>query len=205
LFLQPHNHDTKTILCDISGQQTIVFSSKFALISENFECQQQEGTDMSSTQTQIYLELAPELQQLLNDNGLSIDDILRQQNLQAEVTYGVLPDQPETSARTKDPVLIILASSAAVLAVGSAISQVLRIVFHRPHVAEYYELVELKDAKGKVLLNKKGKPQLKRVKKYEILEPRKEDSSQHTEVSWNTVNGLVLKFGSAEKQMKPED
>jgi hypothetical protein len=160
---------------------------------------------MSDAKTQIYLELPPELQQLLSDNGLSVGEILSQQNVSAEVTYGVLPDEPETGGRTKDPVLIILASAAAALAVGSAISQVLRTLLRRPQMVEYYELVELKDAKGNILLDKKGKPQLKRVKKYDLLEPRKEDSNQQVEVSWNTDNGLLLKFGSAEKQMESGD
>lgn len=160
---------------------------------------------MSDAQTQIYLELPPELQQLLNDNGLSVDEILRQQNCPAEVNYGVLPDEPEAGARSKEPVMIILASAAAALAIGSAISQVLHTLQRKPQVAEYYDLEELKDAKGNVLLDKKGKPQLKRVKKYELLEPRKEDNNKSLEIGLNPVNGLVIKFGSAEKQMGTQD
>jgi hypothetical protein len=164
-----------------------------------------EDNHVSEAQTQIYLELPAEIQQLLNDNGLSVDEILRQQNVSAEVTYGVLPDEPEVGVRSKDPAMIILASAAAALAVGLAISRVLHTLQRQPQLVEYYELVELKDAKGNVLLDKKGKPQLKRVKKYEILEPRKEDSNQYLEVIWNAVKGLVIKFGSAEKQMGTSD
>jgi hypothetical protein len=164
-----------------------------------------EDKHMSGTQTQIYLELPPELQQLLNDNGLSIDEILRQQNVPAEMTYGVLPDEPEASARSKDPVMIILASAAVALAVGSAISQVLRTLQRRPQLVEYYDLVELKDTRGNVLLDKKGKPQLKRLKKYELLEPRKEGSSQSLEIDLNPANGLVIKFGVTEQQMGTQD
>jgi hypothetical protein len=160
-----------------------------------------EDNHMSDTQTQIYLELPPELQQLLSDNGLSVDEILRQQNIPAEVTYGVLPDELEAGTRSKDPAMIILASAAAALAVGLAISQVLHTLQRQPQLVEYYELVELKDAKGNILLDKKGKPQLKRVKKYELLEPRKEDSNQSLEIGLNPANGLVIKFGSTEKQM----
>ena len=160
---------------------------------------------MSDMQTKIYLELPPELEQLLNDNDLSVDEILRQQNVPAKVTYGVLPDEPEAGVRSKDPAMIILASAAMALAVGSAISRVLRTLQRRPQLVEYYELVELEDSKGNVLLDKKGKPQLKRLKKYELLEPRKEDSNQSLEINLNPANGLVIKFGSAEKQMGTQD
>jgi hypothetical protein len=160
---------------------------------------------MSGTPTQIYLELPPELQQLLNDNRLSIDEILRQQNVPAEVTYGVLPDEPEANTRSKEPVMIILASAAVALAVGSAISQVLRTLHRRPQLVEYYELVEKKDANGNVLRDRKGNPQLKRLKRYELLEPRKEDSNQSLEIGLNPANGLVIKFGVTEQQMGTQD
>jgi hypothetical protein len=153
---------------------------------------------MTDTQTQIYLELSPELQQLLNDNGLSVDEILREKNVSAEVTYGVLPDEPEAGARSKDPVMIILASAAVALAIGTAISEVLRTLQRQPQLVEYYELVELKDVTGNVLLDKKGKPQLKRVKKCELLEPGKQDSNRSFSVG---LGPLVIKFGSAAKEM----
>jgi hypothetical protein len=164
-----------------------------------------EDNHMSDIQTQIYLDLSPELQTLLNDNGLSIDEILRQQNIPAIVTYGVFPDDLEVGARRKDPVIIILASAAVVLAVGSAISQVFRTLQRQPQLVEYYELVQLKDAKGNIILDKKGKPQLKRVKKYELLEPCKEDSKQNLEITLNAANGLMIKFGSTEQQMGTQD
>lgn len=156
---------------------------------------------MSSAQTQIYLELTPELQQLLDDNGLSVGDILRQQNIPVEVTHGVLPDEPEAGAQSKEPVTIILASAAAALLVGSAISQVLNTVFRRPVLVDHYEFVELKDANGNILLDKKGKPQLKRVRRFELLEPRPQDSNQYLDFISNAVNGVVLKFRSTEKQI----
>ncbi len=160
---------------------------------------------MSDAQTQIYLDLQPEIQQLLNENGLSVDEILRQQNIQAKVKYGVVPDAPETDARSKDPVLIILASAGLVLAVSSAISQVLHTLQRKPQLVEYYELAEIRDINGNIQLDKKGKPQLKRVKKYELLEPRKEDHNQSLEASFNPANGLVIKFGATEKQLGHSD
>ena len=76
--------------------------------------------------TKIYLDLSEEFQQLLADNEISIADILQQEQVEvSDVTEGVMPQESEEGARTKDLVPIILASSAAVAVIGFAISKVL--------------------------------------------------------------------------------
>lgn len=156
---------------------------------------------MSNTQTRIFIEVEPELQQLLNDNRLSIEEILRQHNIPADIGYGEFPDGAgETSTRTKDPALIIFTSAILVLAVGSAISQVLRTLQRRPQLVEWYELVELRDANGNLLLDKKGAPKYKRVKRFELLEPRAEDTNRALQTSLNSEGEIVIKFSSAEVQ-----
>ncbi|MGH6820402.1 MAG: hypothetical protein ACREDU_06015, partial [Methylocella sp.] len=82
--------------------------------------------------TQIYLDLPDELQQLLSENQISIADILHQQGIEAEVKLGTMPGQTEEGARDKDVATIILASAAAVIAIGWAISSVLRTLKHGP-------------------------------------------------------------------------
>jgi len=160
---------------------------------------------MSDSQTQIYFDLVPEYLQLLNDNDLSIQDILRQQNIEAEVIYGISPEEIEKGIRSKDPVMIVLASTAAVLAIGTAISKVLHTLQRRPLLVEYYHLVELRDAKGNILMDNEGKPLLKRQKKYELIEPRKEDSSLSLEVGMTQSKGLVIKFCSTDKQIGTQE
>lgn len=155
---------------------------------------------MSEESIRIFLDIAPESQQLLSDNGISVAEILRERNIPAEVTYGILPDQSAGEARSKDPALTILASSAAVMGISLAISQVFRTLQRKAQLVQYYELVELKDATGNLLLDNMGKPQLKRVKKHELLEPREEKSSRSFEINLNPANGLVIRFESAENQ-----
>jgi hypothetical protein len=158
---------------------------------------------MTETNTQIYLDLTSEAKQLLSDNGLSISDILREQNIDAEVTYGLFPDQEGEGARSMEVVTILLASGAVAMMVGMAVSRVLQTLQHRPHLVGYYDLVPIKDAEGKIILDKKGKPQLQRVKKFELLEPRKADSQQVFELGFTPSHGLVIKFGTADMQMEP--
>ncbi len=76
--------------------------------------------------THIYLDLSTEIQQQLADNEISIEDILQRENVEvSNVTEGVMPKESEEGARTRDLVPVILASSAAVAAIGFAISKVL--------------------------------------------------------------------------------
>ena len=73
----------------------------------------------------IYVDLSKEIQQLLADNEMSITDILQRENVDFnQVTFETMPEQSEEGARTRGLVPLILASSAAVSAIGFAISKV---------------------------------------------------------------------------------
>lgn len=148
------------------------------------------------SKTKIYLELAKEIEELMADNEISIEEILEREHIEAEVTSGVVPYQSEEGARTKDIVTIILASSAAVAAIGFAFSQVLHEVSNKPHLIEFYENEELRDADGKILIDGDGKPQLKPVKKYEFVESQR---TRDIEFSFGLKNGIVIKMKSGAK------
>ena len=153
-------------------------------------------------QIKIYLELSDELQEVLNDNGISIEDILEQEGIEADVTYGVMPTQAEEGARSKDVVTIILVSSALVLAISVAISNVLSTLYRKPiHVVED-DVIVLQDAKGKVLKDKEGNPLVERVKRHKLLEPRAADREQNLGIKWKE---LVMGFSSSEKQLNTPD
>jgi hypothetical protein len=152
-------------------------------------------------ETKIYLELSDEVQQLLADNQITIEDILRTENIDAEVTYGVLPYQLEEGARTKKLVPIIIGVGIVVLPVSLAVSQVLSTINNKPHIVEIYDPQQLKDSKGNILLDKDGRPLYKLVKKYELIEPRTK-KNQELEIQVSLENGVVLKFKSEEKSSR---
>jgi len=151
--------------------------------------------------TKIYLDLTEELQQLLSENQTSIADILKHENIEAKFAYGKIPDYEDQEGRSKDVVTIILASSAAIVAIGIAISIVLHTLNRKPHLVQVEELVELRDAGGNLLLDATGTPQFKRIKKYELLEPRPEDSGKNFEME-NKDGSFVLKVSAETKQIK---
>ncbi len=147
-------------------------------------------------ETKIYLELSEEIEELLSENKISIEEILERENIEAEVNSGAAPYQTEEGARTKDVVTIILAGSAAVAAISFAISQVLHEIYNKPHFVEICENEEIRDAEGIVLLDKDGKPQLKPVKRYELLETQKK---RELEFNVGLKNGVVIKVKSEGK------
>lgn len=151
------------------------------------------------TDTKIYVELSEELQGVLADNALNIEDILNQANLDTEVTYGLAPYQKEDGSRSKDVVTIILATSVAVPAVAFAISHILKSLYQKPHFVEYYENIEMYDAKGKLLKDKDGRPIYKLVKRYELIEPQKQEQPASFEANFSWKNGLVLRFNTDKK------
>ncbi len=148
----------------------------------------------------IYIEFSPEIQINIVENKIKITDhlIINNQDLQTE--YRTKPYEEENGARGKDLVLTIFASSALILSVGMAISKVLRAVYRKPFLIEYYDVIEAVDNNGKTLKDKKGNPIIRTVKRYELLEPRPDLDKANAEFSWSVSKGVVIKYGSVNDQ-----
>lgn len=144
----------------------------------------------------IYLNLSNEIQQSFAENSISITDILEQNNIDLNVEYGIMPNSQEEGSRTKDLVPIILASSVAILSISMAISQILSVVYDKPHFVEYWAEEELKNSNGDILLDKDGNPQTKLVQKYELIEATKKDKEKKLGIS---TGNIMIKFSSKEK------
>ena len=153
------------------------------------------------SETKIFLELSEEIQQVIAENRISVSNVLDRQGIEATVGYEAPNYETEDGARSKELVTVILASGASLFAIGLAISQVLKAIYRKPYFVEYYELQEIRDRSGELILDSWGNTQFKLVKKFELIEPRAEDSERLMELKWNTQNGLVLKFRSSENQM----
>jgi len=128
-----------------------------------------------SDEVRIYLELAPELQQALDDNGISINDLLREAGVDARLSHDVLPLQGEDGVQSRDlmPVITLLAGSSAFIAtIGFTVSKILNTIYNKPIYVQYQEPVEVRNADGNVLLDKRGNPVFKLVPRHEILQPQ---------------------------------
>ena len=155
--------------------------------------------------TKIYLDLPPDIQLLLEENRVSIEEELANLGIDQQVTYEV-PPYHEEGVRTKELItVIIVASAAAVVAVSYGISRILETLQRKPCLVEILVPEEVRDASGNVLLDDAGQPVYKMVKKYELLEPRKEDRKGDIEFHFDMKDGVVLKVHSEETQLPGED
>ena len=152
-------------------------------------------------ETKIYLDLSPDILAWMADNGLSIEDVLEKEGIDAEVVEGVMPGDDQTGSRTKNVVPIILASAGAVSAILFAVSHCMRSWLNRPIYESWEELVEIRDENGKVMLDNQGNPQMKTVRKHILVEPGKTDKKEKIDLKAG-LTGLVLGMNTEEKQIR---
>ena len=157
-----------------------------------------------SDEVRIYLELAPELQQALDDNGINMEDILREAGVDARMSHDVLPLYNEDGVQSRDLTQVItllaggaFAGSTLIATVGFTVSKILNTVYNKPIHVQYKEPVELRNADGNVILDKQGNPVFKLVPRHEILQPQQ--SSKDAFMA--DLKKMVLTI-SSEKQSK---
>ena len=154
------------------------------------------------SETRIYLDLSNDIEQLLDNNQISIEDILRHADIDANVIYDIPPCQTETEAGTKNlrPIIVSAAFSITALSVSTAISQVLNTLYDQPHFVEIQEIHEFRDANGELVLDENGQPVVRFIKRNELIEPRAEDRSTELESS-SDGNAFRVKVTLQDKQI----
>jgi len=140
----------------------------------------------------IFLELDSESQSILSDNDVTIAGALQEEGIDAKVTFGVAPYGSDTGG--KELATIILASGASVALVTLAIAKLLSIYQARPHVLEVDDLVEVRDADGRVLVDRDGKPQLRPQKRIEIHQPTGQKIETAFDVKLFGPHGIVVRL-----------
>lgn len=148
----------------------------------------------------IFIELSGKLKNALDENGMSLENILRNANIEAAINYEKAPYSSTKESRTKDLVPVILASSALVATIGFTISKILNTLYNEPYFVEYYEYEVLKD-NGRIVRNDEGNPIMQLVKKYALIEPRKEHRKDEFEFSINSDHGVVIKFKAEDEEL----
>ena len=147
-------------------------------------------------ESRIYIELDPELDLFMIENGIIIEDLLKdqqvanlldQESVTAKVTHEVMPtESPEQTAQSKElvsAIVLVGATTALVGTIGFAVSQAFKTIYSRPVIDSWYEYEPILDGKGKVVKDGNGNPCLKRVKKHVMLEPQLGNQQSAFEVS----------------------
>lgn len=156
-------------------------------------------------QTKIYLEFSSEIEEVLIANGgieACLKEAFNQENIEAEIEEDEVNYQNEQGVRDKDIVTIVLAGTAAFAGISISIAHLITSLKGTSTFVVYNELEEVKDNDGKVILNKKGKPIMKKVKKFIKKDPKKDAVEKSFEVGFSWKNGLVIKYSNSEKDNK---
>lgn len=153
-------------------------------------------------QTTIYLEFSKEIEEALIDNGgieACIKEALKKDNISAQILEDEAKYQNEQGVRDKDIVIILLAGTATIAGISISIAHLISTIKGKSTFVIYNELEEIKDVEGIVMLDKKGKPLMKKVKKFIKKDPNKDELTKTFEVSFSLQNGLVIKYTNSEK------
>jgi hypothetical protein len=149
----------------------------------------------------IYLDLSEDILAWMADNGLSIEDVLEKEGIDAEVVEGVIPVDGQSGGRTKNVVPIILASAGGASAILFAVSHCLKTWLNRPIYESWEELEEIRDENGKIMVDKDGNPRMKTVRKHVLVEPGKTDKKEKIDLKAG-LTGIVLGMNTEEKQIQ---
>lgn len=143
---------------------------------------------------EIYVEFSDDILDFLNSNNISLEDMLVSKQLNLSVSEKISPYLDEKEGRSKDVVLVILASSVAIISIAYAISSVLHEIYNRPHVIEIFEDIEIRDKNGNLVLDEYGNILVKRVRKTEIVKPSRESIENEVNLNMDLKKGLSVKF-----------
>ncbi len=139
------------------------------------------------TDARIYLDLAPELRRLLDDDGFTIQDVLQREGV--DVPIDILEEELPASddgERERDIGLLIVSSAAAMSMLILALSKYFKDREHAPMAVVNYVVEEITGPDGKT----------KRVlvPKHEFVQPATAANSTEIEAKIGLQDGAVVKF-----------
>jgi hypothetical protein len=148
-------------------------------------------------QQEIFVFLSPEVQELLADNQVDLVDLLRQEGV--TVQRGFAQD-PTTSADAghKEPVTIILASAALVVALTPLLTKLIEELSHEAVLVTEQVLVPVEDSQGNVVHDNAGKPVLHWVERPRIVESERQPREE-TAVDIKGPLGITIGYKSTPK------
>lgn len=148
--------------------------------------------------TPIFISLSDEVEEVINENRIDLISELNREGLDVERTN--MPHRATGDAGTKDPVLIILASSVAVGAVSMGIAKIIQALGNRPVVTKNRKLVPLTDGSGRVLRDENGKIIKYWAEESSLLEPQKAQGKDRLSASFGGEQGLHFEYATNEEK-----
>ncbi len=132
-------------------------------------------------QTEAFIFAAPEVEQLLADNGTSIDELLRRQGY--EVDRGTTGN-PATDADkgTREIATTILASAALVAAMTPILMKIIQSLTYKGVVVHETVLIPIEDSSGDIISDSDGNAKLQWVRRSKLLESSRDPATQEVKI-----------------------
>jgi hypothetical protein len=130
-------------------------------------------------QQEAFVFLSPEMQELLADNQISLQELLRSQGVDAQLKLGQDPAASPVAGH-KEPATIIIASAAVIAALTPLLVKAFETLAYKPVVVKEQIVVAVEDSQGNVVRDANGNPVLHWVDRTRVIEtdtrPRDETS-----------------------------
>jgi hypothetical protein len=152
---------------------------------------------------EIYLELSEEVRKLLAQNNISINDVLRRANIDADISYAESPIATDETVKTREIVTVIAVSAVAFGLVAPALVKIINALKNDAEITRktWYELKPVVDPKtGEALRDKKGNPIFNKVPHLELSQAKQKDTK--TNMKLDIAEVLNISFGTEDKEPK---
>jgi hypothetical protein len=160
-------------------------------------CLIEEGA--METPHQIFIFASPEIQELLADNETNLVELLNQEGIAVSRGYAQDPTQ-NRNVGNKEPVSILLATAALILALTPTISKVITALSHKTVEVEEMVLLPVEDSQGNVVHDAAGNPILQWIKRKQLKEIAKV-LPEETSISLKAPTvGFELTYKASPKQ-----
>ncbi|WP_334731215.1 hypothetical protein [Nostoc sp.] len=152
-------------------------------------------------QTQIFLFLSPDIEELLVENQIDLVEFLQQEGIEADQ---VIAKDPTTDAKSghRDVTTVILASAALVLAITPIISKLIAALCHKKVVVKELICLPVEDSGRNVVRDSFGEPILQWVERARFLESSEKMRSD-TQISLKGPVGLEVTYGDSPTKTLP--
>jgi hypothetical protein len=130
--------------------------------------------EVTVAEQEAYISLSPDIQELLSDNGTSIEELLALEHVDVRVE---LRTDPAASAgdQDKELVILLLGTAAIIAAVTPLLSRVIARISNRRLVITEKVLLPVQDADGNVIRDRTGEPLLYWADRHKLMEKSRGD------------------------------
>jgi hypothetical protein len=118
----------------------------------------------------VFLDLSPEVEQMLVENEIDLEAALRERGLDARLSRAANPAKSSES-QTKDVSLVLLASAAVIVAATPLLREIIQTVSRRSVVINHRKLLPVEDSKGNVVQDSTGNPVMQWVDVPTVIAP----------------------------------